>query len=245
MDFSKLIHFIWFQGIALAPATSRDVPAHWQHMNHDYEVRVWDEQSLHDFIVTKYPQYLKRWHALPQVIKKCDMARLLLIHHYGGVYLDMDLIPQSPLHEFFDQRKIYHMGMQHRSILPNSPPVDVDFASREFILSREYANIDYAGCGVANGVILSKAKLPMWIEFVEEQIDQPNNRVLEFMGPHALTRFLRRRAATLNGRGLIVPPYYFLWEDHAMKQPAPSWCVSKHLAVNHWGDHTKPRWWEV
>jgi hypothetical protein len=245
MAFSKVIHLCWFQGIDLAPANLRQAPALWRELNPGYEVLIWDFQSLSSFIASKYPQYFSRWNRLDKVIKKCDFARLLLVHYFGGFYFDLDLLPRTSLDSFMDAGVVRHMTTQFVTVLPSPEPLEaVDLHSRDFILSREHRPIDEIGFGVANGQIASKPGLPLWIDFLEAQIGSPDVRVLDYLGPWALTRFLRART-DLRGRGLIVPPYYFLWEDAAFQQPPPSWCVTRHLAENNWGDKSKGDWWMV
>ena len=246
MAFSNIIHLVWFQGFANAPDHVRGTPALWRAMNPSYTVMEWDYESLSAFIAKRYRQYYDRWNKLDLIIKKCDVARFLLVHHYGGAYVDADLIPQRPLDAFLDGGEIRHHRTKFVTELPQPDPIEtLNLRERDFILSREYRPIDMTGSGVANGFIIASPGLPMWIDFMEAQIEQPTRRVLDFFGPHALTRFLRERADSLQGKGLVVPPYYFLWEDHAMKQPAPAWVVSKHLAINHWGDKTRADWWNV
>lgn len=246
MALSKIIHLVWYQGFDQAPDHLRGTPQAWRGFNPEWRVMEWDFVSLSSFIVQKYPQYFDRWNRLDQVIKKCDLARLFLVHHFGGVYVDADLIPQRPLDEFLDAGEIRHRQTKHVTRLPKPDPVErVNLRERAFILSREHRPIDRTGSGVANGMLASVPRLPMWLDFIERQIDQTGLKVLDYFGPHALTKFLRERADTLRGSGLILPPYYFLWEAHAMHEPPPSWCVSRHLAINHWGDSSRSDWWNV
>ena len=248
MDFSKLIHLCWFQGVANAPGDLARSPSRWAALNPGHEIRLWDERSLSALIANRYPRYFARWMALDMVIKKCDLARLLVIHEFGGAYFDLDLLPRRALDSFLDDGHVRYAQESPRSgQLPgDEASVRVKLREREFILSREYRRIDMTGYGVANGMIISRPRLPLWLEFIDERIGHARDaRVLDFMGPHALTRFLRARARELRGRGALLPPYYFLWERGSFKHPPPEWCVAEHPAVNHWGDHTRPDWWAI
>lgn len=246
--FSKLIHLCWFQGIDQAPEATKRSPAAWKALNPHYEVVVWDEHSLTQLIQDRYPALLAPWRNLDKVIKKCDVARMLVVHAFGGIYADLDLKPRRALDSFLDDPHIQHLhGEVVTGSLPSNaaPPSFVRLRERDFLLSKEYKPIDSGGSGVANGLIITKPGVSLWLDFVHERMEQPTLRVLDFAGPHALTRFIRQRHQDLRGKGLLLPPYYFLWERHAFVHEPPAWCVTEHLAVNNWGDHTRADWWNV
>jgi hypothetical protein len=242
--FSKVIHTIWFQGHHHAPIADQENVASWQRLNSSYEVLQWDYQNLSLFIRDHYPQYFEHWNRLDRVIKKCDFARLLLIDFFGGVYVDLDLRPKSPIDVLLDSGKIRYGKTAYVSILP-TPEVSesVDLRSYETLFSREYQPIDSNGFGLANGVMVSVPR-PSWvIPFIDSRIHYGHLRVLDYMGPHALTRFFRERK-DLQSKVRALPPYYFLWE-RSMQQMPPEWVVSCHPAVNSWGDSTRVDFWNV
>ena len=35
---------------------------------------------------------------------KCDLARLVILYEYGGLYLDLDLYPVKSLEDYFQNR---------------------------------------------------------------------------------------------------------------------------------------------
>lgn len=245
--FCNVIHLVWYQGFDAAPADIRPAPERWARENPDHEVRTWDAHSMERLIRGDYPALLPVWHSLDRIIKRCDLARLLIVHRHGGVYADADLIPRRSLTSFYRDRRVHFLSdAPVTGELPaSSSPVDVHIADRLFLLSKEYNKIDHAGYGVANGFIASRPGLPLWMDFVRAHAFNTNARVLDYLGPHALTRFLRQRASELRGQGLLLPPYYFLWERHAFTHQPPEWCVCEHPAVNRWGDASRTEWWAV
>ena len=63
-----------------------------------------DDQENLTFIQTYYPQYLQLYNRLGKEIKKIcqvDMVRILYVHKYGGVYLDLDYEVLKPLDDLF------------------------------------------------------------------------------------------------------------------------------------------------
>jgi mannosyltransferase OCH1-like enzyme len=61
-------------------------------VNQGYEHRFWtSEQELEAFVAEKYPQYLIAYKMLPFDIQRYDLARLLVLYEFGGVYIDTDI----------------------------------------------------------------------------------------------------------------------------------------------------------
>lgn len=47
------------------------------------------DKDLLEFVKTNYPKYLALYQSLKGVYM-ADMARVLVIYHYGGIYMDLD-----------------------------------------------------------------------------------------------------------------------------------------------------------
>lgn len=47
------------------------------------------DKDLLEFVKTNYPEYLALYQSLKGVYM-ADMARVLVIYHYGGIYMDLD-----------------------------------------------------------------------------------------------------------------------------------------------------------
>lgn len=246
MAFPKIIHFIWYQGIESAPTELQDIPAKWEKMNPGWRVNFWNGTTLARFIRSYYPDYSPAWLSLSSVIKKCDFARILLLYHFGGVYADMDLTPYRPLDDFLSVGEVRHRLTFCTGQLPEQSKVEtVNFAERELILTREYRQVEGVGWPVANGIMIAQPRLALWQDFLRSRLSDMQAAVLNFVGPWALTRFIKARESVLRGRCTVLPPYYFLWEQAHFTQPRPEWVVSEHGAKNFWGDHTKPDWWNI
>jgi hypothetical protein len=56
-----------------------------------FEYRLWnDEDEINEFVLKNYSQYATLYNKFPVQIMKIDFARLCILHHYGGIYGDMD-----------------------------------------------------------------------------------------------------------------------------------------------------------
>ena len=64
-------------------------------MNPDHEFRMYYDADLVVFVEKEYPQYLPLFLALKGVYM-ADMARVLVMYHYGGIYMDLDFYCHRP-----------------------------------------------------------------------------------------------------------------------------------------------------
>lgn len=92
MTIPKIIHHIapkdksrWH------PMWERCYPTWKEHFS-DSEHKMWnDEEGIDDFVRDTYPQYWQLYSDFPAHIMKIDFVRFCLLHHFGGIYSDMDM----------------------------------------------------------------------------------------------------------------------------------------------------------
>jgi mannosyltransferase OCH1-like enzyme len=75
------------------------IPEHWtepvakcKELHPDYEYMLWTDESARDFIAEHYPLFLPTFDGYPYTIQRADVIRYFILNHYGGVYIDMDLV---------------------------------------------------------------------------------------------------------------------------------------------------------
>jgi hypothetical protein len=68
----------------------------------DFEYKFWDDDSLDNFVKEKYPKIYEEYKNFPAHIFQLDCVRYLLLHHFGGIYIDMDVYCYD---NFYDQLK--------------------------------------------------------------------------------------------------------------------------------------------
>lgn len=59
-----------------------------------------------------YPHLLSVYNNYDRKIKKIDMVRYLMLDHYGGVYLDMDMTCLRPFRTLSDNSKDFTVATQ-------------------------------------------------------------------------------------------------------------------------------------
>lgn len=67
-----------------------------------YEYKMWDLKDCEELIVEKYPQYIDLWTEFRFDIQRCDFIRYLILHSYGGWYVDCDVYPIQYLETLSD-----------------------------------------------------------------------------------------------------------------------------------------------
>lgn len=250
----KKLHFIWIAegGVQMPEQYAPNIES-WGSLNPGWEVLRWDGSSLRSFVEEHHPSFVPTWNALSRPVMKSDLARLLLLQTYGGLYLDADLKPFSHepgvLERFLTSGVVYNKNM-HSPVLPDLPSETyVDLSSAGTIMSVENCQIDAQGYGFANNMLMSYPQQDWMAEFCQKQKSAYRGMVLDFMGPWALTRFWRLRFREdwekCRSELLLVPPHYFIWEQARMASEPPGYAISAHAGENTWGDKTKEKWWMV
>ena len=79
-----------------------------QIMYNDWEYHLWNKNDCIQLLIQHYPQYLDYFNNLNSEIKKHDFIRILMIYHYGGMYLDLDIMPVNKINiNDFNEYDIY------------------------------------------------------------------------------------------------------------------------------------------
>ncbi|KAF2733540.1 mannosyl phosphorylinositol ceramide synthase SUR1 [Polyplosphaeria fusca] len=56
----------------------------------DYEYKLWTDKKAREFIAAEYPWFLETFDAYPYPIQRADAIRYFVLHHFGGIYIDLD-----------------------------------------------------------------------------------------------------------------------------------------------------------
>lgn len=63
----------------------------------DFEYKLWTDELARDFISSEYPWFVDNWDGYAFPIQRADAIRYFVLHHYGGIYLDMDTFCNEPI----------------------------------------------------------------------------------------------------------------------------------------------------
>jgi len=93
---SKIFHFIWIN--FKEKDVNQEVPLKyqenilkWQQLHKDWSILVWNDSESNQFLKKMEPEWYSFSFVKP--IFKTDVLRLLLLKHFGGVYVDVDCSP--------------------------------------------------------------------------------------------------------------------------------------------------------
>jgi len=59
--------------------------------------KIWNEKMLDNLCKEHYPEYLNFWNSFPHPFWKIDFGRYMILHHEGGIYIDMDDLITEPI----------------------------------------------------------------------------------------------------------------------------------------------------
>jgi hypothetical protein len=75
-------------------------------INKDFEYYLWTDdksgENINDFIMNKYPELYKVYSKIELGVQKSDLARLAIMHYYGGIYIDLDILLLKSLNNLLD-----------------------------------------------------------------------------------------------------------------------------------------------
>ena len=63
--------------------------AKWQRLHPGWEVRLWTDASMRDFVAESYPEFLAVYDGYPRMIQRADAFRYLVLGKLGGIYADL------------------------------------------------------------------------------------------------------------------------------------------------------------
>ena len=74
---------------------------------HKYEYHMWDLKECEELICEEYPQYIWLWTEFRYDIQRCDFIRYLILHKFGGFYVDCDVYPIQNLESLLHYDEIF------------------------------------------------------------------------------------------------------------------------------------------
>ena len=108
----RIIHQIYFD---FGRRSYRNIPDFsWQHdktevfcKENKIELKFWDEEQIQKLIEIDYPEFLETYQEFTHKMMKVDFAKYILLHKFGGIYLDMDVKPMSSVEDLFKREYFF------------------------------------------------------------------------------------------------------------------------------------------
>ena len=64
--------------------------AHRDGTNADTVAQLWTDKKAREFIAAEYPWFLETFDGYTYPIQRADAIRYFVLHHFGGIYIDLD-----------------------------------------------------------------------------------------------------------------------------------------------------------
>lgn len=108
----NFIYGLWDKG-PMRDDFAQNIEA-WKKLNPAWAVKVWGEKEIKSLWKTKYPDFIDVWKK-SRPIQRADIARLMIILTYGGLYADLDTAPTKPIDDIFQVGG--YRSVQHSTVL--------------------------------------------------------------------------------------------------------------------------------
>ena len=100
----KILHQTWKTDIV--PTGFEGYVQSWRRHNPDWTMMFWNDRMLLEFVATHYPDFLPTFCGYERGVMRADAGRYLLLHHFGGVYADIDCECVAPFDPLLSEDRI-------------------------------------------------------------------------------------------------------------------------------------------
>ena len=215
----RIIHQSW--KVEQVPERWLGFQASWRRHHPGFEYRLWTDDDNRAFVARQFPEFLPVYDGYRHPVNRADLARYLVVAHFGGVYADLDCEALRPIDALLEGRSLV-FGLE--------PQSHVD---KPAVTSRGFKRI------VCNALFASVPGHPFWkhlFPFLFASRDEGN--VLEASGPFVLTRAYESYAGP--APVTILPSDVLYPLDHFL-QPAAADGAAGPYTVHHWAG----TWWRT
>ena len=93
-----IIHQTWKTSIL--PEWAKDNVQSWKTTNPTYEHKLWDDAAAAELIQSHYPKLWPIYNKILHPVQRADVFRYAVVHQYGGVYADIDVLNLIPIDQW-------------------------------------------------------------------------------------------------------------------------------------------------
>ncbi|KAL3897952.1 MAG: hypothetical protein SGCHY_003071, partial [Lobulomycetales sp.] len=74
----------------------------WKTLNPDWKLVLYNDRECRAFVEAEYPEFLSLYDNVFTAVERSDIWRYLIIHRFGGLYIDSDVLAVKPISEWMD-----------------------------------------------------------------------------------------------------------------------------------------------
>jgi mannosyltransferase OCH1-like enzyme len=95
MNIPRIIHQTWRTDTV--PEAFAGYVESWRANHPSWEYRLWNDKDNRKLVEAHYDWFLEQYDSYPLPIQRADAARYMILHQYGGLYVDLDFRSLRPL----------------------------------------------------------------------------------------------------------------------------------------------------
>lgn len=234
----KVIHQMWVQGFDSMPDIYKEWSSKWKTTHPNWELKFWSDTEALKFIEENYPHYLEVYKKLIPV-KKTDFFRLLLLYHFGGVWVDTDTYPVKSLDMLIDRFGLNNYDMVVSFENDRSCSIwKIEVLKRDENLKKKYEkNPKSLNLVVGSAFLMFKPGQEFLIKFIEDVKNKTDMPVLEHYSTWAWTPYLADYIDSLNIKILLA--------KHCLMPIETEDTYMVHMYDGTWLNRSKDNPWDV
>lgn len=155
--------------------------------NPDWDYKFWSDEDCDALVRDHYPDFYSTWCGFDRPIKKWDSIRSLILHHHGGMYIDVDVLFYGSISDLIADGK---------QLIFREPVRDQDMRWRSTSI-RHPAELNLEEIGfthVKNHFMASSKENPFWIRHIDyvKRVSEeaPEADVFDHTGGDSLAKVL-------------------------------------------------------
>lgn len=93
---------------------TKNIPEHWKISQSEWKKQhpsatymFWTDEDNRNFVKCNFPDYLAVFDSFEYGIQRADAIRYMLLYKYGGIYSDLDIVPNEDVFRYLKDGKIF------------------------------------------------------------------------------------------------------------------------------------------
>ena len=202
MNIPRKLHQIWYQGSANISDNGKICQNTVKKINNDWDYILWDEAAINNLVEKDYAWFKPYFNQDTNMIQKIDLAKYLILHKYGGIYVDMDFIAMENFNKLLEKIVTEDLNSVYECQYPN------------IILTEEYPLSSQFPKTYSNAIMISSENHPFWLTLFNYFINNKNYNnkdsdqiVYKRTGPDFLFNVVKRNIKYFNDILILTHEY--------------------------------------
>jgi hypothetical protein len=210
------------------PLFDKAVSVNLRLLNRGFEYLFFDDSQVEQFVDAEYPQYRSVFNSFSVRIQRYDFFRYLAVYHFGGFYLDTDVLLASHLDDLLEFSCVFPFEhMTYHSFLRAEYGMDWEVGNYAFGAAAGHPFLQ----AIINNCVRAQQN-PDWAELMMKPIPwmfRSEYYVLDTTGPGLVSRTLaeypyaREQVKILFPEDVRDPNSWFRFGNYGVHLQAGSW----------------------